>query len=60
MQWQGETKLWEMLSPSAVEVEMDGLPVKVVSYEDLVALKKQAARPSDLEGLARLRLARGE
>jgi hypothetical protein len=60
MQWLGERELWEMLSPSAVEVDLDGVPVKVASYEDLVALKQQAARPSDLEDLERLRQARGE
>jgi predicted nucleotidyltransferase len=56
----GERELWEMLSPSAVEVDLDGVPVKVASYEDLVTLKRQAARPSDLEDLERLRQARGE
>lgn len=60
MQWLGESELWEMLSPAAVEVDMDGLSVKVASYEDLVALKRQAGRPSDLEDLERLRQARGE
>lgn len=60
MQWLGEKELWEMLAPAAVEVDMDGLIVKVASYEDLVALKRQAARPSDLEDLERLRQARGE
>lgn len=60
MQWQGENELWEMLSLAAIEVDMDGLPVKVAGYEDLVALKQQAARPSDLEDLERLRQARGE
>jgi len=60
MQWLGDAELWDMLSPSAVEVDMDGLAVKVASYEDLVALKRQAARPSDLEDLERLRQARGE
>ena len=60
MQWLGEVELWAMLSPSAVEIEMEGVPVKVASYDDLVALKRQAARPSDLEDLERLRQARGE
>lgn len=60
MQWLGDAELWEMLSPSAIEVEMEGVTVKVVGYEDLVALKRQAARPSDLEDLERLRQARGE
>ncbi|HJZ37120.1 MAG TPA: hypothetical protein VJ204_12700 [Solirubrobacterales bacterium] len=60
MQWQGERELWEMLSPAAVEVDLDGVLVKVAGYEDLIALKEQAGRPSDLEDLERLRQARGE
>jgi hypothetical protein len=60
MQWQGERELWEMLSPAAVEVDLDGVSVKVAGYEDLVALKEQAGRPGDLEDLERLRQARGE
>ena len=60
MQWQGERELWEMLSPAAVEVDLDGVPVKVAGYEDLVALKEEAGRPGDLEDLERLRQARGE
>lgn len=60
MQWLGERELWEMLSPAAVEVDLDGVPVKVAGYDDLVTLKEQAARPSDLEDLERLRQARGE
>jgi hypothetical protein len=60
MQWQGERELWEMLSPAAVEVDLDGVPVKVAGYEDLVALKEQAGRPGDIEDLERLRQARGE
>lgn len=60
MQWLGERELWEMLAPAAVEVDLDGVPVKVAAYDDLVTLKQQAARPSDLEDLERLRQARGE
>jgi hypothetical protein len=60
MQWIGDTELWGMLSPSSVEVEMEGLSVRVAGYEDLVTLKRLAARPSDLEDLDRLRQARGE
>jgi hypothetical protein len=60
MQWQGENELWKMLAPAAPEVDLDGLVVKMVGYEDLVALKRQAGRPSDLEDLERLRQARGE
>jgi hypothetical protein len=60
MQWQGESELWGVLAPAALEVDLDGLTVKVASYDDLVALKRQAGRPSDLEDLERLRQARGE
>jgi hypothetical protein len=60
MQWQGDRELWEMLSPAAVEVDLDGVLVKVAGYEDLVALKEEAGRPGDLEDLERLRQARGE
>lgn len=60
MQWIGEDALWEKLSPAAIEAEIDGLPIKVVSYEDLVALKEIAGRPEDLTDLQRLRQARGE
>jgi predicted nucleotidyltransferase len=60
MQWIGDSELWGMLSHGALEVDLDGTQVRVASYEDLVALKRQAARPSDLEDLDRLRQARGE
>lgn len=60
MQWIGDDPLWERLSPSAIETEIDGLPVKFASYESLVALKEQAGRPQDLIDLQRLREARGE
>lgn len=60
MQWLNDTGLWEMLSPNAVEVEMDGIRVKVAGYDELIVLKRLAARPSDLEDLERLRQARGE
>ena len=60
MQWIGDYPLWEKLSPTAIETEIGGLPVKFASYEDLVALKEQAGRPQDLIDLQRLREARGE
>lgn len=60
MQWIGDDPLWKKLSPAAIEDEVGGLPIKVVSYDDLVALKEQAARPEDLIDLERLRQARGE
>jgi predicted nucleotidyltransferase len=60
MQWVGDDPLWEKLSPTAVEAEIGGLPVKFASYESLVSLKEQAGRPQDLIDLQRLREARGE
>lgn len=58
MQWIGDNSLWEALSPSAIEDEVAGLAIKLVSYEDLVALKEQAGRPEDLTDLQRLRQVR--
>jgi predicted nucleotidyltransferase len=60
MQWIGEHALWDKLSPAAIDDEIGGLPVKMVSYADLVALKEEAGRPEDLVDLQRLRQARGE
>lgn len=60
MQWIGDDPLWEKLSPTAIEAEIGGLPVKFASYENLVLLKEQAGRPQDLIDLQRLREARGE
>jgi predicted nucleotidyltransferase len=60
MQWIGEEALWEKLAPAAIEDEIGGLPIKMVSYRDLVALKKLADRPEDLADLERLRQAREE
>lgn len=60
MQWIDEDALWEKLSPAAIEADIDGLPIKVVSYEDLIELKKTAGRPEDLTDLQRLRQAREE
>lgn len=60
MQWLGDDPLWEKLSPSAIQDQIGSIPVKFVSYEDLVALKELAARPEDLMDLERLRNARSE
>lgn len=60
MQWIGDDALWEKLAPAAVEANVDGLAFRVVSYDDLVALKEIAGRPEDLTDLQRLRQARGE
>ncbi len=60
MQWIGDEALWAKLAPGAIATEIGGLSVKMVGYEDLVALKQQAGRPEDLADLQRLRRARGE
>jgi hypothetical protein len=60
MQWIGEDELWGRLSPTAIEAEISGLEVRMVGYEELVALKENAGRPEDLIDLQRLRQARGE
>lgn len=49
------------LAPGAVAADLgDGTIVRVCSYEDLVALKQQAARPQDLLDLERLEEVRGD
>jgi predicted nucleotidyltransferase len=60
MQWIGDDALWAKLSPGAIEDEIGGLPIKMVSYEDLIALKELAGRPEDLTDLERLKQAREE
>lgn len=60
MQWIGDDALWEKLAPGAVLAEIGHLKIRVVSYEDLVTLKRQAGRPEDLADLQRLSQARGE
>lgn len=58
MQWIGDEALWERLAPAAIEDEVGGLKIKMISYEDLVALKRLAGRPEDLADLQRLDEAR--
>jgi predicted nucleotidyltransferase len=58
MQWIGDWPLWEKLSPAAIEDSVADLPIKIVSYDDLVRLKELAGRPEDLADLQRLRDAR--
>ncbi len=55
MQWLGDDPLWDKLSPAAIQDQIGDIPVKFVSYEDLVALKELAGRPEDLTDLERLR-----
>jgi predicted nucleotidyltransferase len=58
MQWIGDLPLWSQLAPGAVEDRIADLPIKIVSFEDLVRLKELAGRPEDLADLQRLREAR--
>jgi predicted nucleotidyltransferase len=58
MQWIGDWALWEELSPRAIEDSVGDLPIKIVSYDDLIRLKELAGRPEDLSDLQRLREAR--
>lgn len=58
MQWIGDWPLWERLSPTAIDDSIAELPIKIVSYDDLVWLKELAGRPEDLADLQRLREAR--
>ncbi|HEX7279742.1 MAG TPA: hypothetical protein VF255_08985 [Solirubrobacterales bacterium] len=58
MQWIGEGPLWPQLSPAAIEDQIAGLSLKIVSFEDLVKLKELAGRPEDLADLQKLREAR--
>lgn len=60
MQWIGDWELWTEFAPGAIEERVDGLPIKIVSYEDLVKLKELAGRPRDLLDLQELREARGD
>jgi hypothetical protein len=43
-------ELWE----HAVTVDVDGIPVRIASLEDLIAIKREAGRPKDLEDADRL------
>jgi predicted nucleotidyltransferase len=58
MQWIGDRPLWAELSPQAIEDTVGDLPIKILSYEDLIRLKELAGRPEDLADLQRLREAR--
>lgn len=47
-----EGKLYEDLLPSVVEVELDGVTIRVLRLDVLVALKRQSTAPKDLQKLA--------
>ncbi len=57
MQWLSGVdvdNLYDELSPQALESDVDGLKVRVCGLEHLLAMKRAAGRPQDLEDLKRL------
>ena len=51
---------WESLAPGSREIELGGRECRVVSLEQLIALKRAAGRPKDLESIAELELIRDD
>lgn len=45
---------YRMLHTNAVRMELQGVSIPVASIEDLIALKRQAGRPQDLEDIRAL------
>jgi predicted nucleotidyltransferase len=60
MQWIGDDVLWERLAPAAVSAEIGRLSVRVVGYQDLITLKREAGRPEDPADMRRLSQARSD
>ncbi|MGH2881076.1 MAG: DUF6036 family nucleotidyltransferase [Solirubrobacteraceae bacterium] len=57
MQWLSGIEsedLHERLSASAIESDLDGVPIRVCGLEDLRTMKRSAGRPQDLDDLRRL------
>ncbi len=57
MQWLSGVdvdNLYDELSPQALESDIDGLKVRVCGLEHLLAMKRAAGRPQDLEDLKQL------
>ena len=51
---------YETLLPSSWEVEVFGVPCRIVSLDRLIEMKRAAGRPKDLEALAELEALRDE
>jgi hypothetical protein len=49
---------YEQLLPRSMELQVFGRPCRVVTLEALIALKRAAGRPKDLEAIAELELLR--
>ena len=57
MQWVAgiETEpAYETLASGAIAGELDGIPLRVCGLDDLIAMKRAAGRPRDLDDLQRL------
>jgi hypothetical protein len=57
MQWVAgidEDPAYDALASEAIEGELDGIPLRVCGLEHLIAMKRAAGRPRDLDDLHRL------
>lgn len=50
----GDVRLHDQVAGDAVEIEIDGLPVRVCSLESLREMKRKASRPQDIADVAAL------
>jgi hypothetical protein len=49
-----DLKRYRRLEEGSIEIIFDGLPVRVIGKDDLIAMKREAGRPQDLEDIAAL------
>lgn len=51
---------YDVLSADALDAEVEGVPVRIASLAQLLAMKRAAGRPQDLQDLADLAIAHGD